>query len=216
MQIILADDQAIFRTGVARILLNESTLCLAAQCDDVHSLRRAVEAVQRCIVMFSWSVAIDVEMVLNWVQAAGSYAVLIAERECELEEGVRERVMGVVPRSASTFQMVDCLHAVAAGRRWERGAMRLERGNTDRVGERLVQRLTAREMQIVALIAEGYKNREIADELGTKEQVVKNYLRSIYGKAGVSDRLELALFTVHHRALSQAAAGARAALATSA
>jgi hypothetical protein len=50
------------------------------------------------------------------------------------------------------------------------------------------------------------QNREIALRLKTTEQVIKNYLRSIYDKTGVSDRLELALFTIHHRVLAQAAA----------
>jgi DNA-binding NarL/FixJ family response regulator len=44
--------------------------------------------------------------------------------------------------------------------------------------------------------------------LGTTEQVIKNYLRSVYDKTGVSDRLELALFTIHHRILAAAAAEA--------
>lgn len=63
-------------------------------------------------------------------------------------------------------------------------------------------------MQIVSLIVLGCKNKQIALQLGTKEQVIKNYLRSIYDKTGVSDRLELALFTIHHRALAEAAARA--------
>jgi DNA-binding NarL/FixJ family response regulator len=58
----------------------------------------------------------------------------------------------------------------------------------------------------VALIGQGCKNREIALRLNTTEQVIKNYLRSIYDKTGVSDRLELALFTIHHRTLAAAAA----------
>ena len=49
-------------------------------------------------------------------------------------------------------------------------------------------------------------DKEIGDHLGTSEQVVKNKLRSIYDKTGVSDRLELALFTLHHRAMATAAA----------
>ncbi len=61
-------------------------------------------------------------------------------------------------------------------------------------------------MQIVALIAQGLKNKAIATQLGTKEQVIKNYLRVIYDKTGVSDRLELAIFTLHHRVLAEAAA----------
>ena len=63
-------------------------------------------------------------------------------------------------------------------------------------------------LQIVALIVQGCKNKEIASQLGTKEQVIKNYLRGIYDKTGVSDRLELALFTIHHRVLAEAAAKA--------
>jgi DNA-binding NarL/FixJ family response regulator len=76
----------------------------------------------------------------------------------------------------------------------------------DMVGARVRDRFTPKEMRIVALIVQGCKNREIANRLKTTEQVIKNYLRSIYDKTGVSDRLELALFTIHHRVLAQAAA----------
>ncbi len=60
----------------------------------------------------------------------------------------------------------------------------------------------------MGLIGLGYKNKEIAGQLGTTEQVVKNYLKNVYDKAGVSNRLELALFTIHHRILAEAAARA--------
>lgn len=73
------------------------------------------------------------------------------------------------------------------------------------VGTRVRYRLTPKEMRVVALIAQGCKNREIAVRLKTTEQVIKNYVRSIYDKIGVGDRLELALFTIHHRVLAQAA-----------
>src|SRR2546425_786989 len=53
--------------------------------------------------------------------------------------------------------------------------------------------------------------KEIASQLGTTEQVIKNYLRNVYDKIGVSDRLELALFTIHHRILNEAAAATAAA-----
>ena len=76
--------------------------------------------------------------------------------------------------------------------------------------ERLRAVKTPKELQIVALVTEGAKNRDIAHQLGTKEQVVKNYLRSIYDKTGVSDRLELTVYTVHHRALAEATERARA------
>ncbi len=47
------------------------------------------------------------------------------------------------------------------------------------------------------------RNKEIAYKIGTTEQVVKNYLRKIYDKLGVSDRLELALYCLHHQLLKQ-------------
>jgi DNA-binding CsgD family transcriptional regulator len=79
----------------------------------------------------------------------------------------------------------------------------------DMVGLRVRDRLTPKELRIVALIVQGYKNKEIATQLGTTEQVIKNYLRNVYDKIGVSDRLELALFTIHHRILNEAAAATR-------
>ena len=80
-----------------------------------------------------------------------------------------------------------------------------EAGHADG-GARVRDRLTPKELKIVALIVQGYKNKEIANQLGTTEQVIKNYLRNVYDKIGGSDRLELALFTIHHRVLAQAAA----------
>jgi len=66
-------------------------------------------------------------------------------------------------------------------------------------------RLTAKELRIVALIVQGYKNKEIASQLGTTEQVIKNYLRKIYDKLGVSDRLELALYCLHNKIIQSEA-----------
>ena len=82
----------------------------------------------------------------------------------------------------------------------------------DFVGARVRDRLTPKELRIVALIVQGFKNKEIATQLGTTEQVVKNYLRNVYDKIGVSDRLELALFTIHHRILNEAAAATTTAI----
>ena len=54
-------------------------------------------------------------------------------------------------------------------------------------------------MSIIACITQGKRNKEIASQLGTTEQVIKNYLRKIYDKLGVSDRLELALYCLHNK-----------------
>jgi DNA-binding NarL/FixJ family response regulator len=58
--------------------------------------------------------------------------------------------------------------------------------------------LTPRELDIVGAIVSGFTNREIAVRLSIREQTVKHHLRNIFDKAGVSNRLELALFAIHH------------------
>ena len=62
-----------------------------------------------------------------------------------------------------------------------------------------VNGLTVRETAIIKLVAEGKRNREIATMLGTSEEIIKTRLQNIYAKFGVSDRLELALYAIHHR-----------------
>src|SRR5207302_8929635 len=62
-------------------------------------------------------------------------------------------------------------------------------------------RLSPKELSIISYVTQGMRNKEIASEVGTTEQVIKNYLRKIYDKLGVSDRLELALYCIHHQLL---------------
>jgi DNA-binding CsgD family transcriptional regulator len=59
-------------------------------------------------------------------------------------------------------------------------------------------RLTAKEIQVAMLVWEGQTNREIANVIGTTEQVIKNYLRNTFDKLGVWSRLELALYVAAH------------------
>jgi len=114
---------------------------------------------------------------------------------------------GVVYRNVTSAALVDCVRKVSRGETWVQDvAVPSELTENDMVGLRVRDRLTAKELRIVALIVQGYKNKEIATQLGTTEQVIKNYLRNVYDKIGVSDRLELALFTIHHRILNEAAA----------
>jgi DNA-binding NarL/FixJ family response regulator len=213
LQIVLADTQVIFRAGMARVLAAEDDIQVVAQCADVQTLKEAVGSLRKSIVVFSSLLAADLSELLDCIEHADSRAVLILEHEATVDPQVAQRVEGIVLRSVAAAQLVHCLRRVAAGERCVQQPTGKAVPVPDRVGARVLQRLTPKELQIVSLVAEGAKNREIADQLGTKEQVVKNYLRSIYDKTGVSDRLELALFTIHHPALNQAAEQVRSELA---
>jgi DNA-binding NarL/FixJ family response regulator len=212
MQVILADNQAIYRTGIARVLLSEMATEVVAQCAALPGLLESVRRRGRSIVIFPSSFTSDLHTLLDQIQQAGSRAVMILEQDTVLDVTVAKRLQGVVLRSVAAPQLIDCLYSVAAGERYVQRAVVKTMAAPDHLGVKAVQRLTGRELQIVALICEGCKNKEIAHQLGTKEQVIKNYLRSIYVKTGVSDRLELALFTVHHRALAEVVEATRLAL----
>lgn len=216
LKVILADNQVIFRTGIARVLAAEKDVNIVVQCGDAERLKEAVGSLRKSIVIFPSSISSDLHSLLDWIEQAGSRSVIILEHGTTLDPAIAKRIEGVVLRSVAPPQLVECLHRVSVGERSVQHASVKTMPSPDRVGVRVVERLTPKELQIVALVSEGCKNREIAIQLGTKEQVVKNYLRSIYDKIGVSDRLELALFTIHHHALAEAADRARATIARSA
>ena len=124
----------------------------------------------------------------------------IAETGQDSRHYLTNGVHGVIYRNVSGEALVQCVRKVSKGETWVQDTQESkETAENDLVGARVRDRLTAKELKIVALIVQGYKNKEIATQLGTTEQVIKNYLRNVYDKIGVSDRLELALFTIHHR-----------------
>jgi DNA-binding NarL/FixJ family response regulator len=212
LQIILADNQAIFRTGIVRVLRPHDGMPILATCADMQQLREAIDSYPRSIVIFPSSITEDLAALLDLIEQAESRAIVILEHDATLHQDIADRMKGILLRSVAGPQLMECLQRVSQGGRCVQRANVKRTPVPDRIGANVLERLTHKELQIVALISEGCKNKEIATQLATKEQVVKNYLRSIYDKIGVSDRLELALFTIHHRTLAEAADRARTAL----
>jgi|SRR5271170_107084 len=206
-KIILADNQELFRTGTAKILTIDHGFRIIARCGGAERLYQALEAFRGSILLFASSLRLDISLLVERVRAQDSLSIVIAEEGEFTSSYLSAGVNGAVHRTVTGPALIDCLRRVVRG---ECGVHvpGLRAGSPaqeeDRVGARARDRLTPKEMQIVALILQGCRNKEIALRLTTTEQVIKNYLRGIYGKTGVSDRLELALFTIHHRMLAKA------------
>ena len=134
--------------------------------------------------------------------------IVLAENGDNAQRFLALGVDAVLFRCVTGEVLLNCVRRVAAGQTFVQELKQAANmpESDDFVGARVRDRLTPKELRIVALIVQGFKNKEIASQLGTTEQVVKNYLRNVYDKIGVSDRLELALFTIHHRILAEAAA----------
>jgi DNA-binding NarL/FixJ family response regulator len=206
-KIILADSQAIFRAGTAKVLAMDENLRIIAQCSDTERMMHAITTFPGSLVLFASALKPDLPHLRQLLETSGSRGIVIAENSEAPTPYLQQGFRGVVFRNTTGSALAECVHKVAAGEIWQPlQALLTETVEEDMVGTRVRDRLTPKEMRIVALIVQGCKNREIANRLRTTEQVIKNYLRSIYDKTGVSDRLELALFTIHHRVLAQAAA----------
>jgi DNA-binding NarL/FixJ family response regulator len=206
-KIILADSQAIFRAGTAKVLAMEEDLRIISQCTDLERMFHAMTTFPGSIVLFAASLRPEFARMRVLLETTGGRGIVIAENSEPVSSYLQQGFRGVVYRNVTGPALVECVRRVAAGETWT--PPQLVHSDTpvvDMVGTRVRDRLTPKEMRIVALIVQGCKNREIACRLKTTEQVIKNYLRSIYDKTGVSDRLELALFTIHHHVLAAAAA----------
>jgi len=206
-KVILADSQAIFRAGTAKVLAMDEDMRIIAQCTDLDRMMHAVATFPGSIVLLAASLRPDMPRLRALLESSGCRGIVIAESTETASAFLQQGFRGVVFRNVTGPALVECVRRVAAGEVWTPPQLMVpESPEEDMVGARVRDRLTPKEMRIVALIVQGCKNREIALRLKTTEQVIKNYLRSIYDKTGVSDRLELALFTIHHRQLAQAAA----------
>lgn len=208
IKIILADNQAIFRAGIAKVLAVEDDFRIVAQAQSVDQMLMAIDKFRQAVLVFSAGFLANLESVTAAAQKAETRLIVLAENGERPERYLSAGVIGVLFRNVSGATLIDCVRKVSVGEKFvqeSRGPVEANE-NEDFVGARVRDRLTPKELRIIALIVQGYKNKEIATQLGTTEQVIKNYLRNVYDKIGVSDRLELALFTIHHRILAEAAA----------
>jgi DNA-binding NarL/FixJ family response regulator len=207
LKIILADNQAIFRTGAAKVLAVEDDLRIVAQAESADKMNMALDKFHATVLIFSADITPDLQVIVENARKYKTKLVAVAETGQDSRHFLANGVHGVIYRNVSGEALVQCVRKVAKGETWVQDTQEnKESAENDLVGARVRDRLTAKELKIVALIVQGYKNKEIASQLGTTEQVIKNYLRNVYDKIGVSDRLELALFTIHHRILAEAAA----------
>jgi DNA-binding NarL/FixJ family response regulator len=193
-KVILADSQAIFRAGTAKVLAMDEDMRIIAQCTDLDRMMHAISTFPGSIVVLAASLRPDMARLRSLLETSGSRGIVIAENNESASAFMQQGFRGVVFRNVTGPSLVECVRRVAAGDTWTPPQLMMpESPEEDLVGARVRDRLSPKEMRIVL-------------RLKTTEQVIKNYLRSIYDKTGVSDRLELALFTIHHRQLAQAAA----------
>ena len=116
---------------------------------------------------------------------------------------IRSGAAGVILKTVDPQLFVKCARRVTEGETWipkkQVSTMaKLLEARPDNP-PRPVDTLTRREKIIISYLMQGWRNREISTHLSISEQTVKNHLRTVYDKVGVSDRLELVLYAIHQR-----------------
>lgn len=215
IRVIVADTQAIFRAGLRKIFALEDDIRVVGQAETLPQTIAAIQKFSADILIFEAALAPNPsDAVSDLLRQSGSCHLVVVLQEPDQEmtlELFRRGAHGVVSREVEPETLVDCLRKVAQGEPWlEAKAIGwvLEAYRTQGLhpaGSRAKVQLTPKESLIVSCVTQGMKNKEIALRVGTTEQVVKNYLRKVYDKLGVADRLELALYCLNHRVVEREA-----------
>jgi DNA-binding NarL/FixJ family response regulator len=208
VRVIVADTQAIFRAGLRKVFALEDDIRVVGQAETLAQTQSAAAKFTADVLIFEAALTPNpVEAVTDLLRQNPRLRVVVvtpgADEELTLDL-FRRGVHGILSREVEPELLVECLRKVVAGETWldpqgVRWVMEAYRNQTNRpAGSRLKVQLTPKETLIVSCVTQGMKNKEIALRVGTTEQVVKNYLRKVYDKLGVADRLELALYCLNH------------------
>ncbi len=216
IRVILVDSQAIFRVGVRKVVAVEDDLRVVAQAESLGQALAAIAKFPADILLFESRISPNPpEAVSEILKKAPELRVVVVTGDLDADttvEYLRRGVKGIVNRAITPDLLIRCVRRVAEGEIWleNRGVNWVIEAYKSQASmltsPRPKNRLTDKELLIVSCVTQGMRNKEIAQEVGTTEQVIKNYLRKVYDKLGVSDRLELALYCIHHRLLEKNAA----------
>jgi two-component system, NarL family, nitrate/nitrite response regulator NarL len=209
IRIMLADSQAIYRVGMRKVFALEDDLRVIAQVDRVENLQSALERHPTDVLLLESNLIAGVANAIPEIMRVAPDVKIIVQTagadEANTVELYRRGVRGIIPRSISPDLLVKCVRKIGAGETWidnqsVNWVIEAYRSQATAITNPKSQpRLSPKELSIISCITQGKRNKEIAFQLGTTEQVIKNYLRKIYDKLGVSDRLELALYCLHHQ-----------------
>jgi two-component system, NarL family, nitrate/nitrite response regulator NarL len=209
IRILLADSQAIYRVGMRKVFALEDDIRVVGQVDRVEHLYDAITRHPCDVLLMEGNlIAGTSEVIPEVVRLAPETKIIVQTSgtdEAHTVELYRRGVRGIIPRSIAPDLLVKCVRKIASGETWIDNqsvtwVIEAYRSQATSITNPKSQpRLSPKELSIIACITQGKRNKEIAFQLGTTEQVVKNYLRKIYDKLGVSDRLELALYCLHHQ-----------------
>ncbi len=213
IRVLVADDHPIIREGIRKLLELEDDIQVIAEASDGRQTLELINEIQPDVVLLDLRLpGLDGLAVLQTLQQlkprSRTIVLTASEDKTEWLRAMKLGCAGVVVKSTPPELIIKSIRKVHEGEIWldshttaavmRQFASPSDSANNNRpASERARPPLSNREREIVALVAQGYRNREMAEKMFISEQTVKNHLHNIFDKLGVSDRLELALYAIH-------------------
>jgi two-component system, NarL family, nitrate/nitrite response regulator NarL len=209
IRILIADDHAVFRYGLRALLESEPRFTVVGEAVDGSEVAKLTRELKPAVLMLDIAMPrlTGIEVLRELASAQGEVRTIVltaAIEKKQIVEALQLGARGILLKDAAIQLVAECIEKVVAGYFWVGHEAvtslvdylcSLKRGT-----EGPVQRLkgfTPRENEIISAIVTGCVNKEIAIKLSLSEDTVKHHLSNIFDKAGVSNRLELAIWSMN-------------------
>ena len=210
IRVMLVDDHSVVREGVRMILENDRDIVVTGETGDIDEAMALVAGEKPDIVLLDLALGSETSIghIPLMLDAAPSARILVLTGVSDEElhkRALLKGAHGLLMKDKAGSVLRTAIKKVHSGEVW------LDRGMTaavlraaaredesKRAAADRIRSLTARELEIVDLVASGHTNRSIADALCISDKTVRNRLTVIYDKLDMTSRLELALFAASH------------------
>ena len=189
--LLLCTDEPILAEGLIRILSGAEDLKLVSWCASLENLRGEIEAHKPELLLVDLTSDVNFSVLSSLHQIAREARIVLWVHAISTELALQAMslgIRGILRKTLPVETLIRCLTRVNEGELW------FEKALTDSIMTARRYSLTRREGQLVTLLSQGMKNKEIATALNISEGTVKVYLSRLFQKLGVKDRFELALY----------------------